>query len=139
MKPFQEKCRFALEGKNLPQKQQIFPLRVNFNKSGKIEYGRIAFPESVCIPLNPIALRRSKLYGVLAVLSAIGLRYNMTYTTLRSACTSAAGSEALCYLQYINDGWMICNFTSFSTVLQSYQTDRWLIMKGCVQWKPVHD
>ena len=26
------------------------------------------------------------------------------------------------------DGWMICNFTSFSTVFQSYQDDRWMIM-----------
>ena len=29
------------------------------------------------------------------------------------------------------DGWMACNFTSFSTVFQS---DGRLIMKGCVQW-----
>ena len=32
-------------------------------------------------------------------------------------------------------GWMICEFTSFSTVFQSYQDDRSMIMKGCVQWK----
>ena len=31
------------------------------------------------------------------------------------------------------DGWMICDFTSFSTVFQSYQDDGRLIMKGCVQ------
>ena len=34
-------------------------------------------------------------------------------------------------------GWMICNFTSFSTVFQSYQDDG-QIMKGCVQWNPVY-
>ena len=32
------------------------------------------------------------------------------------------------------DGWVTCDFTSFSTVLQSYQVDRWMIMKGRVQW-----
>ena len=33
------------------------------------------------------------------------------------------------------DGWR--DFTSFSTVFQSYQDDERLIMKGCVQWNPV--
>ena len=28
-------------------------------------------------------------------------------------------------------GWMTCDFTSFSTVLRSYQDDWRLIMKGC--------
>ena len=32
---------------------------------------------------------------------------------------------------------MTCNFTSFSTVFQSYQGDRH--MKGFVQWNPVYD
>ena len=32
------------------------------------------------------------------------------------------------------DGWMICEFTSFSTVFQSYQDDGQTIMKSCVQW-----
>ena len=31
------------------------------------------------------------------------------------------------------DGWMTCDFMSFSTVFQSYQDDGRLIMKGCVQ------
>ena len=34
-------------------------------------------------------------------------------------------------------GWMICDFTSFITVFQSYQDDVWMIMKGCVQWNSV--
>ena len=34
-------------------------------------------------------------------------------------------------------GWVTCDFTSFSTVFQSYQNDRRMIMKGCVQWNPV--
>ena len=29
---------------------------------------------------------------------------------------------------------MMCDFTSFSTVFQSYQDDGRMIMKGCVQW-----
>ena len=33
---------------------------------------------------------------------------------------------------------MTCDFTSFSTVLQSYQDDGQLIMKGCEQWNPVY-
>ena len=36
------------------------------------------------------------------------------------------------------DGWMICNFMSFSTVFQSNQDDERLIMKGCVQRNPVY-
>ena len=31
---------------------------------------------------------------------------------------------------------MICDFTSFSTVFQSYQDDGRMIMKDCVQWNP---
>ena len=31
---------------------------------------------------------------------------------------------------------MTCDFITFSTVFQSYQDDRWVIMKGCAQWKP---
>ena len=30
------------------------------------------------------------------------------------------------------DGWMTCNFTSFSTVFQTYQDDERLTMKGCM-------
>ena len=36
------------------------------------------------------------------------------------------------------DGWMTYNFTSFSTVFQSYQDNGWVLMKG-VQWKSVYD
>ena len=36
------------------------------------------------------------------------------------------------------DGWMVCNFTPFSTVFQSYQEDGWVIMKDCVQWNLVY-
>ena len=41
-------------------------------------------------------------------------------------------------LEPVKDGWMTCEFTSFSTVFQSYQDDEWMIMKGCVQWNPVY-
>ena len=37
------------------------------------------------------------------------------------------------------DGWMTCEFTSFSTVFQSYQDDGRMIMKGCVQWNLLYD
>ena len=43
-----------------------------------------------------------------------------------------------CSLSQMMDGWMICDFTSFSTVFQSYQDDERLVMKGCVQWKSVY-
>ena len=36
------------------------------------------------------------------------------------------------------DGWMTCDFMSFSTVFQSYQDDGRLIMKDCVQWYSVY-
>ena len=34
------------------------------------------------------------------------------------------------------DGWMDCNFASFSTVFQPYQDDGRMIVKGCMQWNP---
>ena len=37
-----------------------------------------------------------------------------------------------------SDGWMTCDFTSFSTIFQSYQDDWEMILKGCVQWNPVY-
>ena len=36
------------------------------------------------------------------------------------------------------DGWLTCDFMSFSTVFQSYEDDERLIMKGCVQWNLVY-
>ena len=33
---------------------------------------------------------------------------------------------------------MTCNFTSFSTVFQSYQDNGWMIIKGYVQWNLVY-
>ena len=38
----------------------------------------------------------------------------------------------------ITDGWMICDFTSFLTVFQSYQDDDLIRMKSCVQWNFVY-
>ena len=35
------------------------------------------------------------------------------------------------------DGWITCDFMSFSKVIQSYQDDERVLMKGCVQWTPV--
>ena len=37
------------------------------------------------------------------------------------------------YGNYKKNGWMACDFTSFSTVFQSYEDNERLIMKGCVQ------
>ena len=36
------------------------------------------------------------------------------------------------------DGWMICDFTSFSTLFHSYQDNGRKIMKGRGQWNPVY-
>ena len=47
-------------------------------------------------------------------------------------------TEVICFSAFF-DGWMTCNFTSFSTVFQSYQEDGRLIMKNCVQWSSVYD
>ena len=33
---------------------------------------------------------------------------------------------------------MTCDFTSFSTVFQSYEDDERLIMYDCVQWNPIY-
>ena len=56
--------------------------------------------------------------------------------TSRQVHTSSASLASYCVWK--TDGWMTCNFTSFSTVFQSYQDDGWVIMKGCVQWNPVY-
>ena len=37
------------------------------------------------------------------------------------------------------DGQVTCNFMSFSTVFQSYQENRPVIMKGCVKWNSIYD
>ena len=34
------------------------------------------------------------------------------------------------------DAWMTCNFTSSSTVFQSYQGEGQMIMEGCVHGTP---
>ena len=44
---------------------------------------------------------------------------------------------SLCKIRWV-DVWMTCDFTSFSTVFQSYQDDGMLIMKSCVQWDSVY-
>ena len=36
------------------------------------------------------------------------------------------------------DGWMTWNFTSFSTVFQTYQDDERVILKSCGQWNPIY-
>ena len=38
-------------------------------------------------------------------------------------------------------GWMTCDFTSFSTVFQSYQDEERLTkhVLGCLQWNSVYD
>ena len=36
----------------------------------------------------------------------------------------------------LDDGWMTCNFTSFSTVFQSYQDDERLIVKAVCSGTP---
>ena len=36
------------------------------------------------------------------------------------------------------DGWITCDFTSFSTVFQTYLDDDRLIIKGCVQLSPAY-
>ena len=45
-------------------------------------------------------------------------------------------TETMSWYKYCTsntDGWTICEFTSFSTVLRSYRDDGRVIMKGCVQ------
>ena len=37
------------------------------------------------------------------------------------------------------DEWMTCDFTSCLTVFQLYPGDKFVTMKGCVQWNPVYD
>ena len=39
---------------------------------------------------------------------------------------------------YEMDGWMICDFTSFLSVFQSYQGHGRIILNGCVQWNLIY-
>ena len=49
-------------------------------------------------------------------------------------CTVVADILRICICLFCKmNGWMTCDFTSFLTVLQSYQDDVGMIMKGCVQ------
>ena len=38
----------------------------------------------------------------------------------------------------LTDGWMTCDFMSFSTVFHSYQDDEQMIMNGCAQLNPIY-
>ena len=75
--------------------------------------------------LNPIALRKAKIV------------YNFGHFECSrvKVCANRKGSDQpvclhiLSYEQYHPvDGWMTCDFKSFSTVFQSYQGDERLIM-----------
>ena len=46
-------------------------------------------------------------------------------------------SSYIAHFLSMMDGWITSDFTSFSTVFQSYQDDVRLIMKGCVHWNCV--
>ena len=37
-------------------------------------------------------------------------------------------------MQLIFNGWMICNFTTFSTIFQSYWDNGRVVMKGCLKF-----
>ena len=56
----------------------------------------------------------------------------------RLPCEHSANRDTKPLGHPLMDGWMTCDFTSFSTVFQSYQDDGQMIMKGCVQWNPVY-
>ena len=58
--------------------------------------------------------------------------------TLRGFVTFCLSSDSSYHNQDM-DGWMTCDFMSFSTVFQSYQDNGQMIMKGSVQWNPVYD
>ena len=75
------------------------------------------------------------------------IRNNPQYPLLSGALTQYAGSSykqgnVLCSELQISDymdGWMTCDFTSFSIQFQTYQDNGRVIMKGCVQWNPIYD
>ena len=60
------------------------------------------------------------------------------FITLGPGCALKKLAKGLQAAKTLMDGWMICNFKSFSTVFQSYQDDGWIIMKGCVQWNHIY-
>ena len=53
-----------------------------------------------------------------------------TETGLSLSCSK------VCHASLTMDGWMTCDFKSFSTVFQSYQDNGWMMTKSCVQWNP---
>ena len=51
-----------------------------------------------------------------------------------AACFARVVGKTRFYIDGLMDGWMTCEFTSFSKVFQLYQDDERLTIKGCVQW-----
>ena len=85
------------------------------------------------LSINPIALNCQ----VLALMSAAGLYHEYhEFGTSMMQHTLHSCSCLIWVYSVRMDGWMTCDFTSFSTVFQSYQADGRLIMKGYVQWNP---
>ena len=83
--------------------------------------------------LTPTTLTAIRLWETFTLLTDILKRMNIINVflhvfTIRNMC-----KHPVCYKM---DGRMTCNFMSFSTVFQSYQDNRRVIMKGCVQWNP---
>ena len=65
----------------------------------------------------------------------LALPYITEYTGFKGVIY--ATEPTLQIARYDLDGWIMCNFTSSSTVFQSYQDSGRVIMKGLVQWNPL--
>ena len=64
--------------------------------------------------------------------------YVTVYNGLDANVDDANTFRFSCFVSWMMDGRISCDFTSLSTVFQSYQDDGRMIMKGCVQWNPVY-
>ena len=61
-----------------------------------------------------------------------------TKEKLRRYYSGYSGQLTIVTIRHM-DGWITCDFTSFSIdIFQSYQDDGWLIIKGCEQWNSVY-
>ena len=85
-------------------------------------FAALSFPNSKKVPI----------YCWIVSKSSHGEAQPQTHAIRRLCAPSPSRSN------HSMDGWLTCNFMSFSTVFWSYQDNGQMIMKGCVQWRPVY-
>ena len=83
-----------------------------------------------------VSLKYIKILFLLLLEGVVGSGDGSGWLSMPGRPTMLDNSRVRAYCACNMGEWITCDFTSFSTIFQSYQNDRWMIMKGCVQWTP---